>query len=170
MSKKPKAKFGIFTKRIHVSKLAKALEEAGISKGDAFISTLEGDWGSNEDVSRLLNEREFDVGVSYCFPRIIDLSQFPEGVRWFNYHPAILPEYKGMSCYDDAIRDGVTEYAATLHLMVQDFDSGPIIQKRKFDLERPPIDVNELGNITHYHLFQLFRDTIRDLETQSGTL
>ena len=106
--------------------------------------------------------KKFDVGISYCFPRIINLSRSDK--PWFNYHPAPLPEYKGLECYVQGIKDGVSEWGVTLHRMVQQVDSGRILAEKRFHLESLPVDINELGNIAHYYLFQLFKQTIDSLE------
>lgn len=143
-------KFGIFTKPHHVEKLEKYLTE-NTSIKDFFISTdLQGPY-----------TKEFDIGVSYCFPRIVDLDKSP--MPWFNYHPAPLPQYKGAHVYAEGINDSVREWGVTFHRMIQEVDAGPIIKKRIFSLDSAPTVIDELGSISHYYLFQLFKETIESL-------
>ena len=145
-------RFGIFTKPIHIEKLVRFLNDTDI---DYFIST------SKEET--YLND--FDIGVSYCFPWIVDINYpVPDERVWYNYHPAPLPEYPGISNYVSAINDGIMEYGVTLHQMNKHIDSGNIIKKRMFQLESIPISTNELGVITHYYLFQLFKNTVMCLD------
>jgi len=147
-------KFGIFTKPHHIKKLRAYLIGSTIS--NFFISTdYQGPY-----------TKKFDIGVSYCFPRIIDLDK--SHMPWFNYHPAPLPEYRGAHVYEEGIRDRVSRWGVTLHRMIQEVDSGTIIRERRFDLSSFPIAIDELGSIAHYHLYQLFKETIESLPKYVG--
>ena len=146
-------KYGIFTKPIHVEKLVNYLNEH--TDIDYIISTRKDD----------IHTYDFDIGVSYCFPYIVDINYPINDKRiWFNYHPGPLPKYPGVNNYSDAIRDGVTRYGVTLHEISMKVDNGTIIRRIDFDLENIPVCINELGTITHYYLFQLFKMTIADFK------
>ena len=137
-------KLGIFTKPIHVEKIVNFLNQHTYL--NYIIST-----DKNE-----LSAYEFDIGISYCFQYKIPINNKP----WYNYHPAPLPEYPGLTNYSKPIKDKVTSFGVTLHKMTDELDKGEIIKKRTFELESIPVNTNELGCITHYHLFQLFKETI----------
>jgi phosphoribosylglycinamide formyltransferase-1 len=51
--------------------------------------------------------------------------------RWpecmLNIHPALLPAFKGLDTHKRAIEAGVTLHGATVHFVVPEMDSGPII-------------------------------------------
>lgn len=47
--------------------------------------------------------------------------------RMLNIHPAILPAYKGLHTHERALADGVKIHGATVHFVVPEMDSGPII-------------------------------------------
>lgn len=47
--------------------------------------------------------------------------------RMINIHPALLPAYKGLDTHARALADGATVHGATVHFVVPDMDSGPII-------------------------------------------
>ena len=143
-------KYGVFTKPLTVEMLANLMNGKGLR---FFLSTSRYELG----------QEQFDIGISYCFPHIIDVNKFP-GVCWFNYHPAPLPKYKGMTCFSDGVRDGVREWGVTLHRMINEVDSGEVVKIRRFGLDSIPSAVNELSNIAHYHLFQLFKETVESLE------
>ena len=144
-------KYGIFTKPVHVEKIVNYLNKYTKIK---YIIT--------SDVDEL-TAYDYDIGVSYCWPKKIDESELQKRI-WYNYHPGLLPKYKGMQSYADAIRDEIEEYGVTLHRMTKEFDEGPILCIRKFKLHTIPTHTNELGNITHYYLFQLFKETIEALK------
>ena len=71
--------------------------------------------------------------------------------------------YPGPTEYDDAIKNKEIHWGVTLHHMNEEYDSGKIIKILKFDLHEPPISIDELGSLSHYFLFKLFKETIEDL-------
>jgi phosphoribosylglycinamide formyltransferase-1 len=44
-----------------------------------------------------------------------------------NIHPALLPEFKGLHTHRRALSAGVKRHGATVHFVVPETDSGPII-------------------------------------------
>lgn len=53
------------------------------------------------------------------------VGQWPN--RMLNIHPALLPAFKGLDTHRRAIEAGATEHGATVHFVVPEMDSGPII-------------------------------------------
>ena len=49
--------------------------------------------------------------------------------RMLNIHPALLPAYKGLHTHERALADGVKIHGATVHFVVPEMDSGPIIMQ-----------------------------------------
>jgi phosphoribosylglycinamide formyltransferase-1 len=47
--------------------------------------------------------------------------------RLLNIHPALLPAFKGLDTHRRAIEAGVEKHGATVHFVVPEMDSGPII-------------------------------------------
>ena len=47
--------------------------------------------------------------------------------RLINIHPALLPAFKGLNTHERALEAGVTHHGATVHFVVPEMDSGPII-------------------------------------------
>jgi phosphoribosylglycinamide formyltransferase-1 len=47
--------------------------------------------------------------------------------RMINIHPALLPAFKGLHTHERAIAEGAREHGATVHIVVPEMDSGPII-------------------------------------------
>ena len=47
--------------------------------------------------------------------------------RLLNIHPALLPALKGLDTHARALASGATEHGATVHFVVPEMDSGPII-------------------------------------------
>ncbi len=47
--------------------------------------------------------------------------------RMLNIHPALLPSYKGLHTHERALADRVKTHGATVHFVVPEMDSGPIV-------------------------------------------
>jgi len=47
--------------------------------------------------------------------------------RMLNVHPALLPQFKGLDTHRRALEAGATRHGATVHFVVPEMDSGPII-------------------------------------------
>jgi hypothetical protein len=47
--------------------------------------------------------------------------------------------------------------------MDENYDTGPIIRIKEIELHEPPTSPQELGAISHYFLFQLFKETIIEI-------
>ena len=47
--------------------------------------------------------------------------------RMLNIHPALLPQFKGLDTHRRALEAGAREHGATVHFVVAEMDSGPII-------------------------------------------
>jgi methionyl-tRNA formyltransferase len=106
----------------------------------------------------------FDLGVSYCYPRKISKSLLSIPKKGFvNYHPAPLPKYKGPTELDDAIKNKETDWGVTVHHMNEEYDSGEIIKMKQIKLHEHPTSAQELGAVSHYFLFDLFKETILEM-------
>ena len=146
--------FGIFTKPQHVEKIVNFLNlETNLKY---VISTKR--WETEALI--------FDIGISYCFPWIINLhTKANKGRVWYNYHPAPLPECRGVNSYSKGLHKILrgkfpTVWRVTLHRMTDKVDAGPIISEKAFPLYSIPSNTQELGDCAHYHLFQLFKESI----------
>ena len=47
--------------------------------------------------------------------------------RMLNIHPALLPQFKGLHTHRRALETGVQRHGATVHFVVPEMDSGPIV-------------------------------------------
>jgi phosphoribosylglycinamide formyltransferase-1 len=47
--------------------------------------------------------------------------------RLLNIHPALLPDFKGLDTHRRALEAGVKRHGATVHFVVPEMDSGPIV-------------------------------------------
>ena len=141
----------IYTKTRHVNKIHDFLTE---KKYKHEIFTVNDNPPLND----------FDLGVSYCYPRIIEEPLLSTPKKGFvNYHPGPLPKYKGPTELEDAIKNKEINWGVTVHFMDENYDTGPIIKLKNIKLHEPPILAQELGPISHYFLFNLFKESITDI-------
>ena len=55
--------------------------------------------------------------------------------RMLNIHPALLPSFKGLDTHERAIAEGVKIHGATVHFVVPEIDSGPIVAQAAVPVE-----------------------------------
>ena len=142
----------VYTKTRHIKKIEKFLK----------MLNLENQIFTTNDENIPLSK--FDLGISYCYPRKITEPLLSTPKKGFvNFHPAPLPEYKGPTELKKAIQNNETCWGVTVHYMDENYDTGDIIIIKKIELHEPPISYEELGAVSHYFLFQLFKETILDI-------
>jgi phosphoribosylglycinamide formyltransferase-1 len=76
----------------------------------------------------VLLQHRIEIVCLAGFMRILTawfVGQWPE--RMLNIHPALLPDFKGLDTHRRAIEAGVKEHGATVHFVVPEMDSGPVI-------------------------------------------
>jgi len=83
-------------------------------------------------MTRILKSQEVDLVVLAGFMRIFS----PYFVRAYqgrilNIHPSLLPRFKGAHAVRDAFQAKVKETGATVHLVTEDLDAGPILFQKK---------------------------------------
>lgn len=75
-----------------------------------------------------LEAHRIDIVCLAGFMRILTpwiISRWQE--RMLNIHPALLPAFKGLHTHERVLADGAREHGATVHFVVPEMDSGPII-------------------------------------------
>lgn len=95
-------------------------------------------------LSDFLDQERVDILLSVQHPWILSpelLDVLPRPA--VNLHLAPLPEYKGSNCAKHAIADGATEFGWTIHEMVAEVDTGPIVMAERFPVD-PSWGVDEL--------------------------
>jgi phosphoribosylglycinamide formyltransferase 1 len=70
------------------------------------------------------------------------LERFPEAV--VNVHPALLPAFPGVHAVEEALEAGVEETGATVHLVDEGVDTGPVLRQ-----ERVPVRVGDTRASLH---------------------
>lgn len=89
-----------------------------------------------------------DVFIIVAYGRIIPqeiLNIPPRGA--LNIHASLLPKYRGASPIESAILADDRETGATLMVMDEKMDHGPIVAQKKIDVKNWPPTARELGDI-----------------------
>jgi phosphoribosylglycinamide formyltransferase-1 len=76
----------------------------------------------------ILEERQIDLVCLAGFMRLLT-ADFVKNWQWriINIHPALLPAFKGLDTHKRALESGAKRHGATVHFVVPEMDSGPII-------------------------------------------
>ena len=92
------------------------------------------------------------------------LEAFPG--RIINVHPSLLPEFGGgMDAVEQALRSGVTKTGATVHLVTQDLDAGPILAQESVPVLKDDT-VENLRRRVHEAEYRILPAAIRLLEAR----
>jgi methionyl-tRNA formyltransferase len=86
-----------------------------------------------------------------------------------NFHPAPLPELRGLGGYNVAILEGMRQYGVTAHYMADSIDAGDIIRTRRFTI-RPDVETAfSLERRSMEEMLQLFIEVMK-IPTRGRTL
>lgn len=79
---------------------------------------------------------EADVFLSFMFQRKFKepLISMPPG-GCFNFHPAPLPDYRGVGCYCRGLLDRVSRWGVSFHRIDRGIDTGDLIEVLRFDID-----------------------------------
>jgi len=104
---------------------------------------------------------KIDLVISLLFWKRIrqPLIELP-GIACINFHPAPLPEFRGIGGYNIAILEDLNYWGAAVHLVDESFDTGEIIDVRRFDIDASQETAFSLEQKTQAVLFEMFRDTM----------
>jgi formyltetrahydrofolate-dependent phosphoribosylglycinamide formyltransferase len=106
------------------------------------------------DLDALLVERNIEIVALAGFMRVLT----PYFVnawkgRLVNIHPSLLPKYPGVNTHARALEAGDAEHGCTVHLVVEEVDSGEILGQAKM-----PINANDTPEILAERVLTLEHD------------
>jgi methionyl-tRNA formyltransferase len=77
-----------------------------------------------------------DLVVSFLYPRLIREPLISLArIGCLNFHPAPLPDFRGLGGYNVAILEGVTEWGVSCHFVDENFDTGDIVEVERFAMD-----------------------------------
>jgi len=102
---------------------------AGIATETVDHTKFSGDRNRFEhEIQSLLEKYRIEIICLAGFMRLLT-ADFLERWQWriLNIHPALLPDFKGLDTHKRVIDAGVKIHGATVHFVVPQLDSGPVI-------------------------------------------
>lgn len=108
-----------------------------------------------------LGELSFDLGISMLYWRKLKgqfLSKPKYGV--INFHPAPLPEYKGVGGYNLAILEKLDRWGSSAHYVDEGIDTGPILRVSSFEIDPHTETAKSLEAKTQPDLKKLFEEVV----------
>jgi phosphoribosylglycinamide formyltransferase 1 len=85
-----------------------------------------------QDIVRLLQEAGVELVVLAGFMRVLKeplLQAFPRSI--INIHPSLLPKYKGLEAWKQALEAGEKVTGCTVHYVEKELDAGHIVAQRE---------------------------------------
>lgn len=113
------------------------------------------------------NPDKIDLVVSYLFPRKI-LEPLISAPRFgcINFHPSILPDWRGCAGYNAAILNKLSEWGASAHYVDEKIDTGAIIRVYKFNFDYRLETAYSLERKTQRVMMDLYKSIILDVLEQ----
>ncbi len=97
---------------------------------------------------QILKENEVDWVVLAGYMRVVKvplLEAYPN--RVVNIHPSLLPAFKGLEAWKQALEAGVPEAGCTVHLVTAGIDEGPILGQA-----RVPVQAGDTAETLHHRI------------------
>lgn len=104
---------------------------------------------------------EIDLVISFLFwkrirPPLIELPS----VGCLNFHPAPLPDIRGLGGFNIAILEDFAEWGVSAHFVDEEFDTGDLIRVDRFPVDREAETALSLDIKSQERLLALFGDVI----------
>ena len=108
--------------------------------------------------------KEIDLVISFLYWKKIksSLIKLPR-IGCINFHPAALPDFRGVAGYSIAILEKMSHWGVSAHFIDEDFDTGDIINVKRFKINSNKETAFSLEQKSQEKLLNLFNETINKL-------
>ena len=144
--------------------------ERNIPLGELSLKQFDSEEKRDEAMRDFFRSHGVELVVDAGYDRI-HTAPFLEAFqgRIVNVHPSLLPEFGGgMDAVDQALRSGVTVTGATVHLVTEDLDAGPILAQESVPVLKGDT-VETLRRRIHEAEYRILPTAIRLLEARLAT-
>ena len=105
---------------------------------------------------------DVDLVISFLFWQRIREPVLSLGrVGCLNFHPAPLPDIRGLGGYNVAVLEGMTEWGVSCHFVDADFDTGDLVEVERFPIDAETSTALSVDIDSQEHLFGLFKRVMR---------
>lgn len=110
-----------------------------------------------------------DLVISFLFWKRIrrPLIELPR-IGCVNFHPAPLPDYRGLGGYNVAVLEALPEWGVSAHFVDESFDTGELIEVRRFAIDPDTETAYSLERKSQRVLVELFRDVVERARAEGG--
>jgi methionyl-tRNA formyltransferase len=103
-----------------------------------------------------------DVVVSFLFWNLIREPLISLGrVGCLNFHPAPLPDFRGVGGYNVAILEGLERWGVSCHFVDQHFDTGDLVDVKHFPIDQAAETAFSLDLKSQRHLVGVFKGVLQ---------
>ena len=109
----------------------------------------------------LLELGELDLGISFLYWRVIrePLLSLPRS-GFLNFHPAPLPDMRGVGGYNVAILEGREDWGVSAHFVDADIDTGDLVAVERFPIDPATETAFSLDLKSQERLLEVFRSVL----------
>lgn len=101
---------------------------------------------------------DVDVVISFLFWKLIREPLVSLGrIGCLNFHPAPLPDLRGLGGYNIAILEGMSEWGVSCHFVDEDFDTGDLVEVERFPIDPDSATAFSLDLESQERLLALFQ-------------
>ena len=105
---------------------------------------------------------DVDLVISFLFWRRIREPLLSLGrIGCLNFHPAPLPDMRGVGGYNVAVLEGMSEWGVSCHFVDADFDTGDIVEVERFPIDPDTATALSVDLDSQEHLYELFKRVMR---------
>jgi methionyl-tRNA formyltransferase len=102
-----------------------------------------------------------DVVISFLFWKLIREPLISLGrVGCLNFHPAPLPDFRGLGGYNVAILEGRDDWGVSCHFVDEEFDTGDVVEVERFPIDPQDETAFSLDLHSQHRLLGLLQRTI----------
>lgn len=135
--------------------LAAAAADVPLATDGALYAALEQRPGDGIDLTGV------DLVLSFLFWKRIRRPLIELGrLGCLNFHPAPLPDMRGIGGYNVAILEDWAEWGVSAHFVDDDFDTGDVVRVERFAIDREHETALSLDVRSQARLLELFRWTV----------
>ena len=105
---------------------------------------------------------DVDLVISFLFWKRIREPLLSLGsAGCLNFHPAPLPDMRGVGGYNVAVLEGMSEWGVSCHFVDPELDTGDIVEVERFPVDAGAATAFSLDLESQERLFQLFQRVLR---------
>ena len=105
---------------------------------------------------------DVDVVVSFLFWNRIREPLLSLGrIGCLNFHPAPLPDLRGVGGYNVAVLEGMSEWGVSCHFVDAEFDTGDIVEVERFAIDPDTATALSVDVDSQERLYELFKRVMR---------